>query len=266
MLPVGPRTMSMPPISSGSRKNAPFALWPRALIVLPRAVDHDGHAAEILQAANVHGGGRIVAAILQRYAGDRAQHVADAVGLQALDLLQRDDADRRQRIDRPLLGLGGGDGDGVERLRRRRAGCRPAHSRCAPDLGLRDRCSCRFLLRFALRCLAFCCSACGCLAAAGCRACAALSEIPPRHKATADTPQRSACALLAPLAIFIPHALSSFEWPRLAGGHTHAPACVCGGLLANGCAHAGRMIQQFRRSWRQQRNQSLQGQIKAIVK
>jgi hypothetical protein len=28
MFAVGPRTMSMPPISSGLRKNDPFAKWP----------------------------------------------------------------------------------------------------------------------------------------------------------------------------------------------------------------------------------------------
>ena len=49
-----------------------------ALIVLPRAVDHDRDAAEILQAADIDRGGRIVAAILERHAGDIVEDVADA--------------------------------------------------------------------------------------------------------------------------------------------------------------------------------------------
>ncbi|MHC2316773.1 hypothetical protein ACVIHC_003819 [Bradyrhizobium diazoefficiens] len=92
-----------------------------ALIVLPRAVDHDRDAAEILQAANVDNGRGIVAALLERNTGNRMEDVRQPVRLKTLDLVERDRADGRERVDRSLPGLGCGDRDGVERLHRRGA-------------------------------------------------------------------------------------------------------------------------------------------------
>ena len=85
-----------------------------ALIVLPRAIDDDGDAAEILQAANVDDGRGIVTALLKRYAGHVVENIRQPVRLQALDLLQRHRADRRQRVDRALFRLRSCDSDGIE--------------------------------------------------------------------------------------------------------------------------------------------------------
>ncbi len=110
-----------------------------ALIVLPRAVDHDGDAAEILQATDVDDGRRVIAALLKRDARDVIENVRHPVRLQALDLLQGDGADRRQRIDRALVGLGRHGRDGVERLHRHRANLRARIHRWRCGLLLRSR-------------------------------------------------------------------------------------------------------------------------------
>ena len=96
-----------------------------ALVVLPRAVDDDRDAAEILQAADVDDGRGIVAALLERDAGHVVEDIGQPVRLQALDLLQRHHADGSQRVDRALLGLRGRHRDRIERLHRRAADLRP---------------------------------------------------------------------------------------------------------------------------------------------
>ena len=95
-----------------------------ALIVLARAIDHHGDPAKILQTANVNRAGGIIAAVLERHAGHGGEHVLQALGLNALDLFQGDDADRRQRVDRLLFALAGDNGDGIERLLARLADLR----------------------------------------------------------------------------------------------------------------------------------------------
>ncbi|MBA7661403.1 hypothetical protein ES703_69420 [subsurface metagenome] len=110
-----------------------------ALVVLPRAIDHDGNSAEILQAANVDRGCRIVAAVLEGHTGHIIEDVSEPLRLQSLNLLQRHHAHRRQRVDRALFGFRCRDRDGIERL-----------DRCAPDLRARIHCrrrSPRLLLR-----------------------------------------------------------------------------------------------------------------------
>jgi hypothetical protein len=96
-----------------------------ALIVLPRTVDDDRHAAKILQAADVDNGRGIVAALLDRHARYLVEDAGQPVRLQALDLLQRHHADGSQRVDGALLGLRGRHRDGIERLHRRSSDLRP---------------------------------------------------------------------------------------------------------------------------------------------
>ena len=96
-----------------------------ALVVLPRAVDDDRDAAEILQAADVDDGRGIVAALLNRHARYLVEDAGQPVRLQALDLFERHHANGSQRIDRALLGLRGCHRDGIERLHRRSANLRP---------------------------------------------------------------------------------------------------------------------------------------------
>ena len=96
-----------------------------ALIVLPRTVDDDGDTTEVLQAADVDRGGRVVAAVLKRHAGHVIENIGQAIRLQSLYLLQRHDAHRRERIDSALFGFRCGDRDGIKRLDRRAADLRP---------------------------------------------------------------------------------------------------------------------------------------------
>ncbi len=134
----------------GIEKERAVAVVAGALVVLPRAVDDDGNAAEILQAANVDHGRRIVAALLERDAGHVVENIRQPVRLQPLDLFERDDADRRQRVDRALLGLRGRHRNGVERLHRGAADLRPRvhhrRRRLLFLLGLRGLAFCLFLL------------------------------------------------------------------------------------------------------------------------
>src|ERR1044072_4905658 len=89
------------------------------LIILPRAIDDHGDTTEILQAADVDRSRRLVAAILHPYAGNVVEETAKGAGLATLNLLQRHHADRRQRVDRALLGPGRNCRNRVERLHRR---------------------------------------------------------------------------------------------------------------------------------------------------
>ncbi len=91
------------------------------LIILPRTIDNDGDAAEILQTADVDDGRGIVAALLKRHAGYAVEDIRQPVRLQPLDLLHRYRAHRRQRIDRALLRLRSRHCDCIERLHRRAA-------------------------------------------------------------------------------------------------------------------------------------------------
>jgi hypothetical protein len=77
---------------------------PGALIILPRTIDHHGDATEILQAADIDRGRRLVATILHPDAWNIIEKPAERAGLPALDLLKRHHADRRQRVDCALLG------------------------------------------------------------------------------------------------------------------------------------------------------------------
>ena len=150
MLAVGPRTISTPPTSSGIEEERAVGVVAGALIVLPRAVDDDGDAAEILQAADVDDGRGIVAALLNRYAGDVVEDIGQPVRLQPLDLLERHHADGSQRVDRALLGLRRRDRDRIERLHRRGADLRTRvhHRRCLGFLLRRGGFAFRLLLLF----------------------------------------------------------------------------------------------------------------------
>ena len=77
MLAVGPRTMSMPPTSSGIEEERAVGEMAGALIILPRAVDHHGDTAEILQAADIDRGRRFVAAVLHPDAGYVVEETAE---------------------------------------------------------------------------------------------------------------------------------------------------------------------------------------------
>ena len=105
-----------------------------ALIVLPRTIDHHGDAAEILQAADIDRGRRLVAAVLHPHTGNVVEEAAECAGLTTLDLLERHHADGSQRVDRALLGLRGRHRDGIERLHRRSCRSAPARSSPAPPL------------------------------------------------------------------------------------------------------------------------------------
>jgi hypothetical protein len=87
----------------------------------PRAVHDHRHAAEVLQAADVDDGRGIVATLLERHAGHGVEDIRQPVWLKTLDLVERNRADGRERIDRALLGLRRRDRDGVEHLHRRGA-------------------------------------------------------------------------------------------------------------------------------------------------
>src|SRR6185295_1438288 len=126
----------------GIEEERAVGVVPAALVVLPRTVDHDRDAAEILQAADVDDGRGIVAALLDRHAGYLVEDAGQPVRLQALDLLQRHHADGSQRVDRALLGLRGRHRNRIERLHRRAASLRPSI--------YRRRSSLRILLRFCL--------------------------------------------------------------------------------------------------------------------
>jgi hypothetical protein len=86
----------------------------RDLEILARAVDQDVDAAEILQAADVDGLGRVVAALLRGHARDVAQDLRQTRWLEPVDLRARDDTRPRQRVDGGHRGLGRGDRERVE--------------------------------------------------------------------------------------------------------------------------------------------------------
>ena len=96
-----------------------------ALIILPCAVHHHRDTAEILQAADVDRTRRIVAAVLERHRWHTAEQIRYPLRLQPLNLLKRHDTHRRQRVDRTLFGFRRSDGNGIERLHRRRTDLRP---------------------------------------------------------------------------------------------------------------------------------------------
>src|SRR5436190_10112402 len=126
-----------------------------ALVILPRAIDHDGDTAEILQASDIDDGRGIVAALLEGDAGDVVENIRQSFRLQALDLLQRHHRDRRQRIDGALFGLRCRNRDGIERLdcgAGLRIGIQDRSGRSLRRLLLRLR---RFALRL-LQLLLFC--------------------------------------------------------------------------------------------------------------
>jgi hypothetical protein len=76
-----------------------------ALIVLTRAVHVDRDAAEILQTANVDGGLGRISTLLERYAGNVVENIGQPFRIDPVNILQRDNADRREHIDRRLLRL-----------------------------------------------------------------------------------------------------------------------------------------------------------------
>ena len=87
---------------------------PGALIVLACAVDHHRDAAEILQAADIDRGRRLVAAVLHPDTGYVVEETAERARLTTLDLLQRHHGDGSQRVDGALLGLRGRHRDRIE--------------------------------------------------------------------------------------------------------------------------------------------------------
>lgn len=94
---------------------------PRALVVLPRTIDNDDDAAEVLQAADVDRGRRLVATVLNPHARHIIEKITNGAGLARLDLPRGHDADRRKCVDGTLFSLGRCRRDGVERLHRCRA-------------------------------------------------------------------------------------------------------------------------------------------------
>ena len=74
-----------------------------ALEVLAGAVDDHRDAAEILQAANIDRRTRVVAAVGERHAGDVLEHLGRPSRHDGVEVALGHHADRRQRVDRPLL-------------------------------------------------------------------------------------------------------------------------------------------------------------------
>ena len=91
-----------------------------ALEVLPRAVDHDRDAAEVLQAADVDRGLRRVGALAEPDARQAEEQVRGALRLELVDLLLAHRAHHRERIDGLLDRLGGEHRDRIERRLRAR--------------------------------------------------------------------------------------------------------------------------------------------------
>jgi hypothetical protein len=93
-----------------------FALAAMAgdLEILAGAVDDDGDAAEILEAAEIDARARIVGIRHRPHAGDAGEHVGEAAGQDLIDLCGGDDADAGQRLARLLVGFRRENGERIE--------------------------------------------------------------------------------------------------------------------------------------------------------